>query len=69
MSDDSSQSFLFPAVSWGGMQMTLLTAVAIIDGVGFAFALISSIGPWRNAPEPKPGLVDLALPFAVKWVL
>ena len=49
--------------------MTLLTAVAIIDGVGFAFALISSIGPWRNAPEPKPGLVDLALPFAVKWVL
>jgi hypothetical protein len=51
--------------------MTLLQAVAIVVGVGFALALISAInGRMSNTgPGPKARLVELAIPFAIRWVL
>jgi hypothetical protein len=49
--------------------MTLLQAVVIIIGVGFALALIKSIGTWNTSDTPKPGFADLAIPFVLKWLL
>jgi len=49
--------------------MTLLQAAMIIVGVGFAFALISSIRAWNTVAGAKPRFVDLAIPFVVRWAL
>ncbi|WP_088360710.1 MULTISPECIES: hypothetical protein [Rhodomicrobium] len=49
--------------------MTLVQAVMLIVGIGFALSLISSIAAWRDMAGLKPRIADLAVPFAVKWVL
>ena len=49
--------------------MTLLQAMMIIVGVGFGLALISSINAWYTGAGGKPSLAELAVPFALKWVL
>lgn len=57
--------------SFRELDMTLLQAVAVIIGIGFVLALIRSImGPAGNAaPGSKARLVDLAVPFALRWAL
>jgi hypothetical protein len=49
--------------------MTLALAVMLIVGIGFALALISAIRTWNDATGAKPRIADLAIPFALKWVL
>lgn len=49
--------------------MTLLQAAVIIVGIGFALALISSIKGWNAAHGSQTRLMDLAIPFALRWVL
>ena len=50
--------------------MTLVQAIAIVVGVGFALALISAInGRTSNDGGPKARFLDLAIPFALRWVL
>ncbi len=49
--------------------MTLFQAVLIVVGVGFALALINAIVAWNSVAGPKPRAMDLATPFAVRWVL
>lgn len=41
----------------------------IVVGVGFALSLISLFVIWNNAAGAKPRIADLAIPFAVRWVL
>ena len=49
--------------------MTLVQAVAIVVGVGFALALISMFVAWNSVAGPKPRVADLATPFGVKWLM
>lgn len=49
--------------------MTLLQAILLIVGIGFALALISSVRTWNAVAGPKPRIADLAIPFALRWAL
>lgn len=49
--------------------MTLFQAILVVIGIGFALALINAIVAWSSVAGPKPRVLDLATPFAVRWVL